>query len=71
MIFKLKTSNKTAKIFEEIGRSTSLKPYILVKHAIAWSLRDGEGQLNLMMIQMAWNLIGKLLLGTMMYILRH
>ena len=41
MIFKLKTSKKTAEIFEEIGKSTSLKPYTLVKHAIAWSLRDG------------------------------
>lgn len=41
MIFKLKTSAKTAEIFEEIGRRTYLKPYTLVKHAIAWSLRDG------------------------------
>ena len=41
MIFKLKTSQKTAEIFDEIGRSTALKPYTLVKHAIAWSLRDG------------------------------
>lgn len=41
MIFKLKTSKKTAEIFDEIGSSTSLKPYTLVKHAIAWSLRDG------------------------------
>lgn len=40
MIFKLKTSKKTAEIFEEIGRSTYLKPYTLVKHAIAWSLRE-------------------------------
>lgn len=41
MIFKLKTSAKTAEIFEEIGRSAHLKPYTLVKHAIAWSLKDG------------------------------
>lgn len=41
MIFKLKTSKKTQDIFEEIGRSTYLKPYTLVKHAIAWSLKDG------------------------------
>lgn len=41
MIYKLKTSKKTAEIFEEIGRSTSFKPYTLVKHAIAWSLREG------------------------------
>ena len=40
MIFKLKTSKKTAEIFEEIGRSTYLKPYTLVKHAIAWSLKE-------------------------------
>lgn len=41
MIFKLKTSKRTAEIFEEIGRSTSFKPYTLVKHAIAWSLSEG------------------------------
>lgn len=41
MIFKLKTSKRTQKIFEEIGRSTYLKPYTLVKHAIAWSLKEG------------------------------
>ena len=39
MIFKLKTSKKTQEIFEEIGKSTALKPYTLVKHAIAWSLK--------------------------------
>lgn len=41
MIFKLKTAERTQEIFEEIGRSTYLKPYTLVKHAIAWSLKDG------------------------------
>ena len=41
MIFKLKTAAKTAEIFEEIGRKTYLKPYTLVKHAIAWSLKGG------------------------------
>ena len=41
MIFKLKTSKETADIFEEIGRSTYLRPYTLVKHAIAWSLKEG------------------------------
>ena len=41
MIFKLKTSKETASIFEEIGRSTYLKPYTLVKHTIAWSLKEG------------------------------
>lgn len=39
MIFKLKTSKHTQQVFEDIGRSTSLKPYTLVKHAIAWSLQ--------------------------------
>ena len=39
MIFKLKTSKKTQELFDEIGRSTSLKPYTLLKHAIAWSLQ--------------------------------
>ena len=42
MIFKLKTSAKTAEIFEKIGRATHLKPYTLVKHAIAWSLKEGD-----------------------------
>ena len=41
MIFKLKTAKRTQEIFEEIGRSTYLKPYTLVKHAIAWSLKEG------------------------------
>ena len=40
MIFKLKTSQKTQQIFAEIGKSTSLKPCTLVKHAIAWSLKE-------------------------------
>ena len=40
MIFKLKTSQKTQQIFAEIGKSTSLKPYTLVKHPIAWSLKE-------------------------------
>ena len=35
-----KTSQKTQQIFAEIGKSTSLKPYTLVKHAIAWSLKE-------------------------------
>lgn len=41
MIFKLKTAKRTQEIFSEIERSTHLKPYTLVKHAIAWSLKDG------------------------------
>ena len=40
MVFKLKTSAKTAEIFEELGRRTYLKPYTLVKHAIAWSIKE-------------------------------
>ena len=40
MIFKLKTSQKTQQIFSFIWKSTSLKPYTLVKHAIAWSLKE-------------------------------
>ena len=40
MIFKLKTYQKTQQIFAEIVKSTSLKPYTLVKHAIAWSLKE-------------------------------
>lgn len=46
MIFKLKTSQKTQQIFAEIGKSTSLKPYTLVKHAIAWSLKE-QGKVTL------------------------
>ena len=46
MIFKLKTSQKTQQIFAEIGKSTSLKPYTLVKHAIAWSLKE-QGKITL------------------------
>lgn len=41
MIFKLKTSKKTAEIFDAIGKSTNFKPYTLVKHAIAWSIAEG------------------------------
>lgn len=41
MVFKLKTSAKTGEIFEELARRTYLKPYTLVKHAIAWSIKEG------------------------------
>lgn len=41
MVFKLKTSKRTEEIFQEIGRGTSFKPYILVKHALAWSISEG------------------------------
>jgi len=40
MIFRLKTSRKTQAIFEELEARTNYKPYTLVKHAIAWSLRE-------------------------------
>ena len=40
MIFRLKTSKKTQKIFEELESRTNYKPYTLVKHAIAWSLKE-------------------------------
>lgn len=40
MIFKLKTSKKTMEIFGELERRTSYKPYTLVKHAIAWSIKE-------------------------------
>ena len=40
MVFHLKTSKKTKEIFEELERRTNYKPYTLVKHAIAWSLKE-------------------------------
>ena len=42
MIFRLRTSKQTQEIFEELERRTSYKPYTLVKHAIAWSLKNAE-----------------------------
>ena len=42
MVFKLKTSKKTMKIFEEIGASIRLQPFTLCKLAVALSLRDGS-----------------------------
>ena len=41
MIYKLKTSKETAKIFEEIGTSHGLQPFALSKIAIALSIRAG------------------------------
>lgn len=41
MIFRLKTSKQTQEIFEELERRTNFKPYVLVKHAIAWSVAEG------------------------------
>ena len=40
MIFRLKTSKKTEEIFKELEGRTRLKPFILVKHAIAWSIKE-------------------------------
>lgn len=40
MIFRLRTSKQTEEIFQELESRTRLRPYTLVKHAIAWSLRE-------------------------------
>jgi DNA sulfur modification protein DndE len=40
MIFRLKTSKKTQEIFDELENRTNYKPYTLVKHAIAWSIKE-------------------------------
>jgi DNA sulfur modification protein DndE len=40
MVFKLKTSKETMKIFEEMGASIRLQPFALCKLAVALSLRD-------------------------------
>lgn len=40
MIFRLKTSKKTQEIFAELESRTNYKPYTLVKHAIAWSVKE-------------------------------
>lgn len=40
MGFRLKTSKNTKKIFEEIGKSTHLKPFALSKIAITMSLNE-------------------------------
>lgn len=42
MIFKLKTSQETQKIFEEIGTVVHLQPFALCKLALALSLRNDE-----------------------------
>ena len=42
MIFKLKVSKQTDEIFKTLDQRTSLKPYTLVKHAIAWSVRESH-----------------------------
>ena len=40
MIFRLKTSRRTQEIFTELENRTNYKPYTLVKHAIAWSVKE-------------------------------
>lgn len=40
MIFRLKTSKYTEQIFKELEGRTNFKPYTLVKHAIAWSIKQ-------------------------------
>lgn len=40
MGFRLKTSKRTKEIFEEVGKSTNLKPFALSKIAVSLSLRD-------------------------------
>ena len=42
MVFKLKTSKETMKIFEEIGASIHLQPFALCKIALALSLKDSR-----------------------------
>lgn len=40
MIFRLRTSKRTQEIFEELEARTNYKPYTLVKHAIAWAIKE-------------------------------
>ena len=42
MIFKLKVSKATEDIFKQLDQRANLKPYTLVKHAIAWSVRQEQ-----------------------------
>lgn len=42
MVFKIRTSNKTMEIFEEITASTNLAPFILSKLAISMSIKSGR-----------------------------
>lgn len=42
MIYKLRTSKETQKIFESIGAAEGLQPFALAKIAIALSIRSGE-----------------------------
>lgn len=42
MVFKLKTSKETMRVFDELGITLHLQPFALCKLAIALSLRDPE-----------------------------
>lgn len=46
MVFKLKTSKKTMEIFEELGASIHLQPFVLCKLAIALSIREPNLELS-------------------------
>jgi len=46
MGFRLKTSKKTKDIFEEIGKSSNLKPFALSKIAVSMSLNDSSSILE-------------------------
>lgn len=41
MIYRIKTSKKTMEIFEKIGKSERLQPYILVKLSLSLAIRNG------------------------------
>lgn len=42
MIFRLRTSKETENIFRELEGRMKLRPFTLVKHAIAWSIKTKE-----------------------------
>lgn len=42
MVFKLKTCKETQSIFEEVGASTHLQPFILCKIAISLAIRTNK-----------------------------
>lgn len=46
MGFRLKTSKKTKEIFEEISKSSNLKPFALSKIAVSMSLNDPKSILE-------------------------
>ena len=75
MIYKLKTSKNTMKIFEEIGNSTNFAPYILSKLSISMSIKSGKAltvddfntdinglEINRQTITAEWDLLYKCLI---------